>query len=168
MVKKSTKTAESMALRAAFDGAKVTQAAVATHMSVTPGAFRQWLFGQRPVPVAKAARLAKYLGTDAAQICAKYAELAEQNTGSNVVPIRRADDTADQRRPDLAMRRVENDVDSLRFALSAIVAATVIHRPAEALAVAAALRREVPEKFRERGFVHELLVTLDAAARVKG
>ncbi|MFC5488459.1 helix-turn-helix transcriptional regulator [Dokdonella soli] len=161
-MKKSECSPESQALKAAFKASGLKQAAVAEHMDVTPGAVRQWLEGERPVPATKADRLGTLLSVAPATICAKYAVIAEQR--GNVVPLRH-DENVDQRRPDQALRRVENDVDALRYALAGIVSVTTVHRPAEALAVAAAIRRSVPKKFLERGFVHELLVTLDAASR---
>jgi hypothetical protein len=131
-------------------------------MGVTPGAAWQWIKGSRPVPATKAVRLAALLDIEPQAICAKFAEIA--GVGGNVVPLRDVSDE-DIRRPALALRRVENDVDALRYALASIVVATVTHRPAEALAVAASIRRSVPKKYQDRGFVQELLVTLDAAAR---
>lgn len=163
MKKAPAKSQESLALKAAWLASGLKKAAVADHMGVTPGAALQWIEGHRPVPATKAKRLGELLNVAPDRICAKFAEISEQHS-SNVVPLRR-DDGTDQRRPDLALRRVENDVDALRYALAGVVAVTVIHRPAEAVAVAAAIRRSVPKKFQERGFVQELLITLDAAAK---
>jgi transcriptional regulator with XRE-family HTH domain len=153
---------EALAFKAAFELSGLTQKAVADHMEVTAAAVRQWIEGERPIPIGRALRLAKLLDTQPQKICAEYGALAAdiaETVASNGVA-----QPADLRRPDLAENRLENSIDALRFALAGIVAVTVKHRPAEALAVAAQLRRSVPRKFQQRGLIHELLVTLDAAA----
>lgn len=162
MTKKPEIPPEVHALHSAFIESGMTKAAVADHMDVTPAAVRQWIAGDRPVPATKAGKLAALLSVEPDRICAAYAEISK--TRGNVVPIRE-DDGSDQRRPDLAIRRLENDVDALRYAIAGIVSVSVIHRPAEALSAAAAIRKSVPKKYLERGFVYELLLTLDAAAR---
>ena len=49
--------------------------------------------------------------------------------------------------------------------LDALTAAMVSHRPAEARDVAAALRRRVPAKFRDKGFLSELVAMLEKAGK---
>lgn len=147
-----------MALNAAIKDSGLTKAAIATHMGVSPGMVSQWANGGRPVPAEKAQRLGDYLSVDPAKISAKFAQ--HWNTASNVVPLRQgADETP--LRPDLVIARLENDIDSLRFAVGSLVAAMTIHRPAEAADVARTIRKNVPQKFVRQGYLHELLQALD-------
>lgn len=149
-------TKESLALTAAI-GTR-SNVAVANAIGVTPGAVSQWKQGTRPVPATLADVLGAYLGIDPATICAKYAIL--KAAGAGALPTR-VDSTADQRRPDLIIRRLENDVDSLRLALGALAATMRVHRPAEAKDAARAIRRTVPAKFVRQGYIHELLSVLE-------
>lgn len=68
-------------------------------------------------------------------------------------------------RPELVIARLQNDVDSLRYVLAAMVATMTVHRPTEASDVAKALRNRIPSKFRDQGFAHELASVLERAAR---
>lgn len=84
-----------------------------------------------------------------------------QIQASNVVPLRMADGTTEERRHDLVIARLENDVDSLRYALGAVMTVMAVHRPAEGADVAKALRKHVPAKFVKQGYIAELLAVLD-------
>lgn len=151
-------TRYSLALNAAIIGSGITKAAIASHMNVSPGMVSQWANGLRPVPAEKAQRLGDYLSVDPAKISAKFAE--HWDTASNVVPLRqRAGE--EPLRQDLQIARLENDIDSLRFAVAALVSAMTVHRPAEATDVAKTIRKNVPQKFVRRGYLHELLQALD-------
>lgn len=160
----SSETAESLALKAALRDAKLSQAAVAEKLDVHASMVSQWANGTRPVPADKARKLAKVLGVeDPRLLSAAYASVAEHEPGA-VVPLRVGEPAAPLRQ-DLVNARLQNDVDALRYVASALVATMVIHRPAEASEVAKAVRRTVPAKFRDQGFVHELLEVLDRAGR---
>lgn len=157
----ATPTKESLVITAAL--ADTTKSAVAKHMGVSDGLIYQWASGRRPVPAHQAPRLAKCLGvSDPAAVSAAYAKV-QQSTIGNVVPMPNAKD-ADQRRSDLVIARLENDVDSLRFALAAMTAVMKAHRPTEAADAAKTIRRRVPAKFVNQGFLHELLQVLEAGA----
>jgi len=154
---------EALALAAAMAANRLKNVAVAQHMGVSEGQVSQWVTGRRPVPVDKAVRLAKYVGATPEQISAKYAEYSDSPDMGNVVPLR-ATKEKEGLRPDLVIARLENDVDALRYAMSALVSAMVIHRPAEAADVAKVVRKHVPAKFVSHGFVAELLRALDKGA----
>lgn len=157
-------TAQSLALTAAIRRSKVTQMAVAEVADVTPGLVSQWATGHRPVPAGKARKVAEFLGIkDPSKISAGYGVVAE-NEGSNVLPLRRPEGEH-ALRPDLVIARLQNDVDALRYALAALVAVMTVHRPAEAADAVKAIRRSVPAKFRDQGFVHELTAVLDRASK---
>lgn len=68
-------------------------------------------------------------------------------------------------RPELVIARLQNDVDSLRYAVAALVATMTVHRPAEAADAAKALRKQLPAKFRDQGFAHELASILERAGK---
>lgn len=160
----ATPTKESMAFAAALHESGLSNAAVALHMDVTPGLVSQWKLGRRPIAIEHAAKLARLVGlTDPGKICAQYAQL-EADEHSNVVPLRQEAHADDERRPDLAIARLENDVDSLRYALGALVTVMASHRPAEGADVAKVLRKHVPSKFVKQGYIAELLKALERNA----
>jgi DNA-binding transcriptional regulator YdaS (Cro superfamily) len=134
-------------------------------MGVTDGMVSQWVTGRRPVPAEKAVRLGSYVDIDPRAISAKYNAMAEAGSMGNVVPLRASQGSDEEPlRQDLVIRRLENDVDSLRYALAAMVAVMTTHRPAEASDVAKAIRRHVPGRYVQQGFVNELLQALDRGA----
>lgn len=142
----------------------LSNVSIARYMGVSDGLVSQWVTGRRPVPADKAVRLAEYMGADPKAISAKYAAVhAQEPVGSAAVPaVNEAD--ADERRLDLTIARLENDIDSLRFAIAAMVSVMTVHRPAEGAAVAKAMRRHVPAKFVRQGYLAELLDVLDKGA----
>lgn len=160
---KAPSTPEAAALSDGIRSASITKAAIADHMDVSPGMVSQWCSGHRPVPADKATRLAKLLGLDPRQISAAFRGVSDSSEG-NVVPLRR-DQPLDPRSQELVIARLENDVHALNIAVGTLAAVMVSHRPAEALDAVAALRRRVPAKFQDRGFVHELIALLDKAAK---
>lgn len=83
--------------------------------------------------------------------------------GEPSAPAQSPDDQ--ELRRDLIDRRFENDVDSLRIAVATLAAVMVRHRPTEAQDAAKAIRKAVPAKFQEVGFLHELLGVLELARR---
>ena len=153
-----TPTRYSLALTSAIKAAGLTKAAIASHMDVTPATVSQWATGWRPVPAEKAKRLGDYLEVDPAKISAKFAQ--HWDTSGNVVPLRQAS-SEEKLRPDLVIARLENDIDSLRYGMAAMIAAMTVHRPAEAADVAKTIRKSVPQKFVRQGYLHELLQVLD-------
>jgi len=161
-MKKKQPTKEALALAAAIASNNLTHAAVADHVGAQESQVSHWVTSHRPVPIDKAERLAEYLGVAPEKICARYGKSVRAVNGSSVVLLPSA--VGDERRSDLVIARLENDVDALRYALGALTAAMVIHRPAEAADVAKALRKHVPAKFVNHGFVAELLRALDKGA----
>lgn len=151
---------EALALSAAMNALGLKKTVVAEQMGVTPGLVSQWASGHRPVPPEKAVKLAELVGIEPGRISARYAEFRANDAG-NVVPLRQSNEHADDRRHDLVIARLENDIDSLRYALGALVAVMTVHRPAEGAAVAKAIRKSVPSKFVKQGYVSELLAVLD-------
>lgn len=154
-------TSEARILSTAIESARITKAAIAEHLRVTPATVSQWASGHRPVPADKAARLGMLVNAQPETLSRAYRELSESNAG-NVVPVRQSTEV-DQRDPALVIARLENDIHALNLAVGALTAVMVAHRPAEASDAAAALRRRVPAKFRDRGLVHELIELLDKA-----
>jgi transcriptional regulator with XRE-family HTH domain len=146
-------TKEAMAIQAGAATAGLSQAAIAEMFGLQSAAVQQWFNGSRPVPIKYVPKLAHLIDVPAEKISPRYVEVA-----SEVAEL-----APDARRAELAESRIANDIEALRYALAGIVAITVKHRPAEASAVAAQLRRTVPRKFLQRGFVHGLLETLDKA-----
>lgn len=153
-------TPESRRISAAIDKSEMKKAALADAVGVTPSAVSQWASGNRPVPADKAPKLARLLGLDPSEVSVAFRQVSESSHGS-AVPIR-ADAADDQ---GLAIARMQNDIHALNLALGAFAAAMVTHRPAEALDAAAALRRQVPKKYREQGLVKELTELLERASR---
>lgn len=158
-------TKESRIVTAAVEAAVrepgVTRASIAEAAGVSPGMLYQWAKGIRPVAPEKAAILAQVLGIDdPAMISPGYTETVAQAVGTNALKLK--PDTRSQEAPaDLAIARLQNDVHALSLALGAFTAVMVAHRPAEAKAAAAAIRRNVPGKFRDQGLIRELLSVLD-------
>lgn len=162
MATKTTNSSrEFLALKAAFEATGIKKAALARKVGVASALVWQWLDGRTPVPADKAVRVAEALSTDPKRISAAYAEVAANEPSSALPDISPA--RIDERRPELVIARLENDIHALSYAVSALIAATTSHRPVEARALAGAIRRRVPAKFRDKGLVHELLVTLDRA-----
>lgn len=160
MPKNPPSTPHSRAIAAAMKASGLSDAAIANEVGVSPGMVYQWKTARRPVPAPKARILADVLKvSDPGTLSAAYGEVAG-NEGGNVVAL-----PSQPIKPELAQSRVENDIDALRYAVSALVATMVIHRPAEAVDAAAAIRRQVPAKFLDRGFVQSLLAKLDVAAK---
>lgn len=152
-------TPESRAISAAITESKLTKAAIAEHMGVSPGLMSQWASGRSPVASWQAPKLAVMLGLDPEQISADYRKVnAEQD---NVVPIRNAEHPMNAQEATRAIARLESDVHALNAAMSVLVAVMVNHRPAEASDVAAWIRRRVPAPFREAGLLGELLADLE-------
>lgn len=160
MAKKTPKpTKESRILEAAINGSGMTKEAIAAVIGVSPGMVSQWSSGYRPVAPERAAALARAVGLDdPASISHGYAETV--SSGSAALKLDQVDNEAPT---DLAIARLQNDVHALTMAIGSLTAVMVAHRPAEAQAVGAALRRNVPAKFRDQGMIRELLSVLDRA-----
>lgn len=148
------------ALMSADPGLKKT--AIAEQIGVTAPMLYQWETGRRPIAPEKAARAAQVLGIDdPASISPGYAESLSHAIGA--LALKPARDGADAAPTDLAIARLQNDVHALSLALGAFTAVMVAHRPAEAQAVSAAVRRKIPAKWKDQGLIRELLAVLDKA-----
>lgn len=162
MPKKTTPPAapskQALAFAGALRDAAISDAKLAAKLEVSPGLIYQWKKGIRPVPQHHAEAVGRELGVDPARISEDYASFL--TAASNIVPMPRSSG-GDERRHDLIIARLENDIDSLRFAMAALVSTMTIHRPAEAADVAKTIRKKVPQKFVRQGYLHELLQALD-------
>ena len=156
---------QALALAAAMAAGDHSKVAVAEYMGVTPGLVSQWATGRRPIPAERAARLAEFLGIEPKALSTKYEAISAQVANSSARTIRLHAPVDDERRPDLTIARLENDIDSLRLAVGALVTVMTVHRPAEGEAVAKALRRNVPAKFVKQGYIAELLDVLERGAK---
>jgi transcriptional regulator with XRE-family HTH domain len=160
-------TPESLRIRAALDAVKAnegrSQKEVAELVGTDPSFLGQWSRGERPVPPEKAVLLADALRLgDPGLICKKWQRYQDAQPTGNVVPLR---DPEAPLRPELVIARLENDVQAMTYAINSLFATMIFHRPAEAQAVAAAIRKTTPPKYRDVGFVAGLLRTLDKASK---
>lgn len=158
----ATPTKESEAIATAMRDHRLSNAMVAHHMHVSDGMVSQWKTGRRPVPATHAPKLATLLGVDdAAEISAAYSNVRTAQLGNTALAVA---EQHPQYSDQLTIRRLENAVDSLRYAIAAITSATVVHRPAEARDVARLIRKHVPTPIARKGLLAELLQALDKAS----
>jgi len=75
------------------------------------------------------------------------------------------DGGTDKRAADKAIHQLENDVDSMRYLLNALVAVMIASRPDEADHVARTIRDKVPKKFVENGYLKLTLDAFDKASK---
>lgn len=164
MEKSAKPTKESRALTAAIKQARMTKAAVAEHLDVTPSLVSQWTSGYRPVSPEKAILLAKLLDVPPAAISASMRGIQLASSGGaepEPMPEGEHHDQAQQ------IFTLQNDIHALNMALGALLAVMAVHRPPEASDLAGALRRQIPAKFRDRGLIRELLALLDKAPQTR-
>jgi hypothetical protein len=128
-----------------FGGDRWTQAQVS-----------QWISENHPKPIGH--RLARELEI------ALGLEKGQFDTWRKGDPL--GERPKDERPLGVVMNQLENDIDALRYALAGMVAIIADERPAEGARVAEAIRKNVPQNFVVRGFLHSLLKKLDAGARV--
>jgi DNA-binding transcriptional regulator YdaS (Cro superfamily) len=153
---------QALALAAAIAASGHNSAEVAEHMGVSAGLVSQWITGRRPIPPERAPKLAAFVGLEPHALSDRYAEISSQVVnGPRSRSSTPAHGAEDPRRSDLVIARLENDIDSLRYALGALVAVMTVHRPAEGVAVAKTLRKSVPAKFVKQGYIAELLDVLE-------
>lgn len=163
-------TPYSLALSEAVRQSGRTHEDLAEILKVTSGLISAWQTGRKPVPATRALPLASELGNVAPEaISADYAKISRQ-TGAKVVQM---PGTAPVH-PALAQNRNENDIDSLRWFASLMMAVMLDHRPAEAVELYEKIQRKVPKKFRDNGFLLELTEEMErhpvfsASAKVRG
>lgn len=160
---RKTPAAEAKALDLAIRNSGTTNAAIARHLGISDAMVSQWRTGHRPMAAPYAPKLARFLDlADPGTISAAYANVHAAEQG-NLAPMRaqEGDPAGASAR---ALHRMENALDDLRYALSAITAAMVSHRPAEARDVARTLRKHAPRKSVQDGFLADLLRALDKAS----
>jgi len=146
-------------LAAAITNSGQKKKAIAEAARASAAELYQWETGRRPVPPERAAALARALGIEnPADISPGYAEITSTH-GTLAVATRPGPSGNTQM--DLAIANLQNEVHAMALALGAITAVMVAHRPTEARDVAAALRRNVPAKYREVGLIHELVQVLE-------
>jgi predicted transcriptional regulator len=180
LIKPTQPTKESRALAAAIAESGLTKAAIAEQLDVSPGMVSQWASGHRPVSFGQALGLSAILRiADPASISAAFAELQDQLEASNAGATV-SDGQVTKRRvkslgrmpaisgmsdvdPELAIHRLENDVYALNLALGALTSVMVAHRPAEAQAAAAAMKRNIPSSYRDTGLIQQLISVLERA-----
>jgi transcriptional regulator with XRE-family HTH domain len=162
--KKMDPTREALRLKAAIDASDYTQADIAANLDVDPTLVSQWCRSLRPVSIANAKAVADMLGIeDPGQISKPWRDAQVVGVGQAVPKL--SPEEEDARRPDLVIARLENDVHALNMLLGALVSVMVVHRPAEAQAAAAAIRKSIPRKWRDKGLFAEVLQTLDLAPK---
>lgn len=162
--KTATPTKEALRLKAAIDASDYTGAEVAANLDVDPSLVSQWCTSRRPVALEKAKPLADMLGIADPGLISKAWRDAHRAGVGQAVPIPQPEDE-DVRRPELVVARLENDVHALSLALATLVSVMVVHRPAEAADAAEAMRKQIPRKWRDKGFLAEILQTLDLVPR---
>lgn len=134
----------------------LTEEAVGAKLGVSQGQISHWTGARLPVPATRAAALAKELGiADPGEISIAWRKI-------NTTAVRES--PASYRIPaDPADLRVE--IEALKATLAVMIAVATQHRPIEGGDLARRLRKHVPARLLQHGFVHEVLQTLDSAAR---
>lgn len=147
-------TPESLAISRALKArGKGSAAALADRLGLTPSVVSQWATARRPVPADLAPAVADFLGLTPEGVSTAYAR----------IPLRVGEPSGTYAKhlpPNV--QRAPDDIHALNLALGALVATMVRHRPAEAAAYAAALRKNTPPALRDVGLIRELLTTLAA------
>jgi hypothetical protein len=157
---RAKRTKESDAISKAMSDLDLTNAMVAHHMRVSDGLVSQWKTGRRPVPAYQAPRLATMLGLqDPSTISHAYGEVRTAQAGNTALAV--AEPQADY--DPGAMRRIDEAIDSLRYALGALSTIMAEHRPTEARDAARLIRKHVPPHLARSGLLSELLRVLDKA-----
>lgn len=133
---------------------------IAGALGVTPGLVSAWSTGRKPVPATRAQPLADELGNVAPEAISEAYALIARQAGGKVLPMPGTPAV----RPELALNRVENDIDSLRWFATVLVDVMRRHRQAEAADVLETIQRKVPRKFRDNGFLLELSEAMAARA----
>lgn len=159
MSNKRPLTAEEKTMAARIKAAIVkdsylTEEIVGAKLGVTQGQVSHWTGGRLPVPATRAAALAEILNiADPADISLKYRAL---------VPKGVRDTAAHYDVPPDQIAEMRRELDALRAVVAVVLTVSTIHRPAEVADVAKRLHRHIPKRL-GKGFVDELLVTLDKA-----
>ena len=153
--KPAAPTQQSRALVAAMKARNLGNVDIANAAGVTPGAVSHWVTGHRPVPPEKAQAVSDLLGIKAETISPRFAAIYTQ-----AVP----DIAANGEPSALTINRLENGIDAMRLALGVMAGVMLRHRPVEAADVAKTIRKKLPGKFVNQGFVKELLEVLEAGA----
>jgi transcriptional regulator with XRE-family HTH domain len=138
-------TAESEALRLAFEESGKSQISVADDCGVTSAAVRQWLTGERPVPIHRAEALGRSVGIDPRLISRSFA--SQHPPGPTLAPE----------------DELRSEITAVQMVLAAFASATAHHSPVEAAAISEAIQRRVPKPLRDQRFVSELLAALDGS-----
>jgi hypothetical protein len=125
---------------------------IAGALGVTAGLISAWVTGRKPVPATRAQPLADELGNVEPEAVSEAYALIARQAGGKVLAM----PGTPAMRPELALNRVENDIDSLRWFATVMVDVMLRHRPAEAADLLATVQRRVPRKFRDNGFLLEL------------
>lgn len=133
----------------------LTEEIVGAHVGVTQGQISHWTGARLPVPAGRAAALAEALGIrDPAEISLQYRAVAPRG-------VREAPPSYELAKDDL-VADLRRELDALRVVIATMLTVSTAHRPAEVSDVVKRLRRHTPARL-GRGFVDELLVTLDKA-----
>lgn len=135
----------------------LTEEAVGAKLGVSQGQISHWTGGRLPVPAIRAAALAKELGiADPGEISIAWRKI-------NATSLVRDPPAYYEVPGDPADLRAE--IEALKATLAIMIAVATQHRPIEGGDLARRLRKHVPARLLQHGFVHEVLQTLDSAAR---
>lgn len=141
----------------------VTDAALSAAIKVSQPAVFQWFRSYSGKPTTKMITAENLLAV------ARYLDLSPEwilhGRGPREVRGKVSTLPEAELRPELVAARQDNDVDALRFAVSALVSTMISHRPAEALAFAEALKSATPAKWHRQGYTAILLAELDRAPK---
>lgn len=131
---------------------KITQTELSKRADMDQGAISRIERGVQDVTTRTIGALANGLGIKVSDI---WAEAEGKQTSASL-----AGDPAGKRKK--PMVEWDDEISALRLALSAMIEASVVHRPIEALAIAEAIRKSAPIRFLEGGYVNDLLLKLES------
>lgn len=135
----------------------LTEESVGVQVGVSQGQVSHWTGGRLPVPAARAAALAKAVGIEnPGEISLAYRRI---NTSSGVKEAAHTYSAPSEH----ALGDLQAEVASLKAVLAILLTVGVAHRPIEGADLSRRLRKHLPAKMLQHGFVHEIVKTLDKA-----
>lgn len=153
---RTPKTPEAKLISDALYARRMSVKSLADHLGLNTENFAsQMVNGTKPVPIEYARPIAHLLGLDPSSISPRYRENASDLAASGYAV--REGGPLEQ-----AVYNLENDVHAINLVLAALIATAVQHRPAEAAALSAALRK-LPKGYAEQGLAFQLRRELDKA-----
>lgn len=151
---KPAKSKESLSITAGIASSGMSKAAIAKRLGVDASFVSHWATGHRPVPAAYARPLGELIGLPPEAVSLAFAEIGD----GRPMPTANSDPT---QRYAPVISAMQDDIRAINLALGILVATMARHRPAEARAAAAAMRKGIPKSIRDYGLVHELLKSIE-------